>query len=158
MPVVAFFNLNSLVKLARYFGSTMRGDGKSSDPSLIFGIFVANVFKVFSRSFVLNTNIPFPAENKIYLFDKTHLRRMTTLRAPRPMEFAVLFVEDTKERTTHEASCHCGAVQFEVTLKYVFPKYPINRCTCSICVKNGYMLVYPCRRDVVFTRGTFILS
>jgi hypothetical protein len=81
---------------------------------------------------------------------------MTTLRAPRPIDGSIMYVEETspEERTTHAASCHCGAVQYDVTLKYPFPKYPVNKCTCSICFNNGYLLVYPCRRDVVFTKGT----
>ena len=55
--------------------------------------------------------------------------------------------------TTHKANCHCGAVRFTVTLKYPFPKYKINKCNCSICTKNGYLLVYPLRRDVVWIKG-----
>lgn len=64
-------------------------------------------------------------------------------------------VEETSEgeRTTHAASCHCGAVKFNVTLKWPFPKYPVNRCTCSICSTTGYLLVYPCRRDIEWLQG-----
>lgn len=79
--------------------------------------------------------------------------KMAALQTPRQSDSSLMVVEDTDERTTHKASCHCGAIQFEVTLKYAFPKYPINKCTCSICTKNGYLFVYPCRRDVIFTRG-----
>jgi hypothetical protein len=66
-------------------------------------------------------------------------------------------VEETPidERTTHSAQCHCGAVKYDVTLKHPFPKYPVNRCNCTICTQLGYLLVYPCRQDVVFTQGTF---
>jgi hypothetical protein len=59
----------------------------------------------------------------------------------------------TPEPTTHRANCHCGAIRYTVTLKYPFPKYKINRCTCSICTKNGYLLVYPPRKDVVWLSG-----
>ena len=55
--------------------------------------------------------------------------------------------------TTHKANCHCGTVCFTVTLKYPFPEFKINKCNCSICSKNGYLLVYPTRKDVVWTRG-----
>jgi len=75
---------------------------------------------------------------------------------PRPLDVNILLVvEETSEaeRTTHEASCHCGAVQFTVTLKWPFPKYPVNKCSCTICTQNGYLFVYPCRRDIVFTKG-----
>ncbi|ATZ46360.1 hypothetical protein BCIN_01g09710 [Botrytis cinerea B05.10] len=62
-------------------------------------------------------------------------------------------VEETsdEERTTHEGGCHCGAVTFTVTLKWPFPKYTVNSCTCSICTHNGYLLVYPMRQDVKFS-------
>ena len=59
--------------------------------------------------------------------------------------------------TTPKANCHCGAVRFTVTLKYPFPKYEINKCNCSICTKNGYLLVYPPRKDVVWTQGMALL-
>jgi hypothetical protein len=76
-------------------------------------------------------------------------------KATRPLDKSILFVEDTSpaERTTHKASCHCGTVKYDVTLKYPFPKYPVNNCNCSVCFQNGYLFVYPCRRDVVFKEG-----
>ncbi|KAN0122377.1 centromere protein V [Hyaloscypha variabilis] len=79
----------------------------------------------------------------------------------RPLDISILqVVEDTPEteRTTHQAACHCGAVQFSVTLKWPFPKYPVNTCSCTICTQNGHLFVYPCRRDVVFTKGYDNLS
>lgn len=84
---------------------------------------------------------------------------MNIKKEPRPIDPAILsFVETTSdaERTTHQAQCHCGAVKFSVILKWPFPQYPINKCTCSICMHNGYFLVYPARRDVVFTEGTIL--
>lgn len=64
-------------------------------------------------------------------------------------------VEETPadERTTHEAQCHCGAVKYDVTLNRPFPKYPVNRCNCTICTQLGYLLVYPSRQDVIFHQG-----
>lgn len=75
---------------------------------------------------------------------------------PKPLDFAHFEgVEPTgpEERTTHEAQCHCGAIAYSVTLKWPFPKNPINNCNCSICQHNGYLLVYPTRKDVVFHTG-----
>ena len=46
--------------------------------------------------------------------------------------------------------------RFTVTLKHPFPKYPVNKCSCSICFQNGYLFVYPVRRDVTFTSGIFL--
>lgn len=78
-------------------------------------------------------------------------------KEPRPLDPSIIFggVEETseEERTTHAGSCHCGAVKFNVTLKWPFPKYPVNRCSCSICSTTGYLLVYPCRRDIEWLQG-----
>lgn len=79
----------------------------------------------------------------------------------RPLDISILqVVEETPEAecTTHQAACHCGAVQFSVTLKWPFPKYPVNTCSCTICTQNGHLFVYPCRRDVVFSKGKLISS
>lgn len=94
----------------------------------------------------------FPRTSFFPLFLKED-SNMTTLRAPRHIDFAIFRVEDTDERTTHKASCHCGAIQYEVTLNYPFPKYPVHKCTCTICTHNGYLFVYPLRQDVIFTKG-----
>jgi hypothetical protein len=78
------------------------------------------------------------------------------LPGARPFDSAILRgVEQTtpEERTTHAAQCHCGAVKYSVTLMWPFPRYTVNRCTCSICTQNGYLLVYPARQDVVFSEG-----
>jgi len=81
----------------------------------------------------------------------------TPAKERRPLDSNFIFggVEETseEERTTHAASCHCGAVKFEVTLKWPFPKYPVNTCSCSMCTSTGYLLVYPCRRDIKWLQG-----
>lgn len=56
--------------------------------------------------------------------------------------------------TTYRANCHCGHTRFTITLPNPFPIYPINRCTCSICSKNGYLLVYPHKKDVQWISGS----
>ncbi|KJK67869.1 Glutathione-dependent formaldehyde-activating enzyme [Aspergillus parasiticus SU-1] len=53
---------------------------------------------------------------------------------------------------TYNANCHCGAVRFSFSLAPL-KTIKINRCNCSICTKNSYLLVYPLRKDVVFHRG-----
>jgi hypothetical protein len=55
--------------------------------------------------------------------------------------------------TTHKANCHCGAVCFTVTLKYPFPEYKFNKFNSSIFTKNGYLLVYPSRKDLILEQG-----
>lgn len=82
-------------------------------------------------------------------------------KSPAPVDNSILkqvLPTSDSEPTTYKANCHCGAVRYEVTLKDPFPKYPINKCSCTICTKNGYLLVYPTRSDVVFTRGNLNYS
>lgn len=64
--------------------------------------------------------------------------------------------DDTPASTDnlHQANCHCGAVKYSVS------KYPLNApesvmraCNCSICSKNGYIVIYPDQADVTFTQG-----
>ncbi|ESZ98907.1 hypothetical protein SBOR_0765 [Sclerotinia borealis F-4128] len=81
--------------------------------------------------------------------DRTKI--LTRLYEPFSTEI-ITRVEETsaEERTTHEGSCHCGVITFTVTLKWPFPKYTVNQCTCSVCTQHGYLLVYPMRTDIKF--------
>jgi len=54
--------------------------------------------------------------------------------------------------TSYDANCHCGAVRYTVTT-HSLDTQKVARCNSSICTKNGYLLVYPARRDVVFHQG-----
>lgn len=55
---------------------------------------------------------------------------------------------------TYNANCHCGAVRFTVTLSPPLEDgYKPTNCNCSICTKNGYLLVYPKKEDVKFSSG-----
>ncbi|KAI1501131.1 glutathione-dependent formaldehyde-activating, GFA [Biscogniauxia marginata] len=58
---------------------------------------------------------------------------------------------------TYDANCHCGKVQFTVTMPDIRSSKIIT-CNCSICTKNGYLFVYPKREDVVFSSGEQHLS
>ncbi|TVY59405.1 hypothetical protein LCER1_G000264 [Lachnellula cervina] len=74
-----------------------------------------------------------------------------------PLDFAhITLVEETpaSEHTSYTGACHCGAVKFNVTLKCPFPKYPVNACSCSACIRNGYLFVYPKRGDFEITQGS----
>ncbi|RAL13445.1 GFA family protein [Aspergillus homomorphus CBS 101889] len=59
----------------------------------------------------------------------------------------------TGESSSHTGTCHCGAVQFHFTISPPLPEYPVNNCNCSICSKNGYLLVYPLTKDFVIDQG-----
>jgi hypothetical protein len=51
---------------------------------------------------------------------------------------------------TYKASCHCGAVKFSFTLETPLEESEVAKCNCSMCSRNGYLLVYPKGSDVVF--------
>jgi Uncharacterized conserved protein len=59
----------------------------------------------------------------------------------------------TGESSSHSGNCHCGAVRFSFTISPPLHEYPANSCNCSICTKNGYLLVYPSTKDLTIERG-----
>lgn len=64
----------------------------------------------------------------------------------------------SSESETYDANCHCGAVRFTVKLSPLLAQQKPVCCNCSICSKNGYMLVYPLRQDLVLTQGEDVLK
>ncbi|PGH27424.1 hypothetical protein AJ80_00902 [Polytolypa hystricis UAMH7299] len=52
------------------------------------------------------------------------------------------------EKVTYNGSCHCKAVSF--TFKIAPSIYEQDVMECSICVRNGYLLVYPNKGDIAF--------
>jgi hypothetical protein len=50
---------------------------------------------------------------------------------------------------TTEASCHCGAVRFEVES----PPAAVTDCNCSVCRRYGVLWAYYSPRQVRFTAG-----
>ncbi|KAF2190549.1 hypothetical protein K469DRAFT_721449 [Zopfia rhizophila CBS 207.26] len=60
---------------------------------------------------------------------------------------------DSIESQTYDASCHCGTVQFTVTLAPPLAKQKPVSCNCSICSRNGYLLVYPLREQLNVMSG-----
>lgn len=61
-----------------------------------------------------------------------------------------------KINTPHKASCHCGAVQFEVELTEGLTT--VRRCTCSICRMRGAVAVSAQRAGLKITKGEDNLS
>jgi hypothetical protein len=52
--------------------------------------------------------------------------------------------------TTHQGSCHCGAVKFELTADVT----PAIRCNCSLCRRKGIVLTAPfTEADLHITAG-----
>jgi hypothetical protein len=57
--------------------------------------------------------------------DYSAIKMSVTTKDPRPLDInTLLVVKDTSEaeRTTQQAACHCGDVQFTVILKWPIPK------------------------------------
>ena len=50
---------------------------------------------------------------------------------------------------TVEASCHCGAIRFEVET----PPVTVTSCNCSLCRRNGALLAYYSPKQVRFVAG-----
>ncbi|KAI5457321.1 Mss4-like protein [Mariannaea sp. PMI_226] len=59
-----------------------------------------------------------------------------------------------KPSQTYEAGCHCGFISLSVTLSPPLPEYKVLNCNCSICIRGGYLLVYPPYEDVIWHYGS----
>lgn len=57
----------------------------------------------------------------------------------------------SSEPVSFNGACHCGAVQFTVTLTKGFAS--ARRCTCSICRMRGAVAVTSTPEDFTITRG-----
>jgi hypothetical protein len=56
------------------------------------------------------------------------------------------------ELISYAANCHCGAVTFTVKIPSL-TDHKVMSCNCSLCTRNGYFMIYPERKDVVFHSG-----
>jgi len=64
------------------------------------------------------------------------------------------FSDDSVEKKVYTGRCHCGDVKFTVAIPPLETgATKVNKCNCSICVKKGYLHIYPLRTDVKFIRG-----
>jgi hypothetical protein len=61
-----------------------------------------------------------------------------------------------RTNSPHKGACHCGSVQFEVTL--VDGLNTARRCTCSMCRMRGGIAVSANLRDLKITKGADKLS
>lgn len=64
-------------------------------------------------------------------------------------------MSSTKASTkTYKASCHCGAFVYDVTTVSLDDAgTEVVRCNCSICMRNGYLLIYVPDGQIVFEKG-----
>lgn len=56
------------------------------------------------------------------------------------------------EKKWYLGNCHCAAIKFKVLLPSL-DEHEVKTCNCSICSRNGYILAYPPREDLVYLRG-----
>ena len=79
---------------------------------------------------------------------------MSTSIKPQYKPFAFELISQRSDRPqTYTGNCHCGQIKYEVTLSPPFPEHQVACCNCSICRRNGYLLVYPLRKNVKILRG-----
>ncbi|OWT42792.1 glutathione-dependent formaldehyde-activating enzyme domain-containing protein [Pochonia chlamydosporia 170] len=58
----------------------------------------------------------------------------------------------------YSCSCHCGATSFKISHEplesaSIEKAAPVAACNCSICLKNGYLLLYVFRTDIEYVCG-----
>ncbi|KAK4458941.1 centromere protein v [Cladorrhinum samala] len=51
--------------------------------------------------------------------------------------------DNTKSEETYDGGCHCGYIKFSATLSPPLSEQKVINCSCSICRRAGYLLVYP---------------
>jgi len=56
----------------------------------------------------------------------------------------------------HKASCHCGAVQYELTLPNGLDE--LRRCNCSMCRRRGAIVSSVTLDGIKITKGKNVLS
>jgi hypothetical protein len=62
-------------------------------------------------------------------------------------------VYDSTETETYDGTCHCGTVQYSVTLCPPLEQMKIVEGNCTMCTRHGYLLVYPPRKDFKLKSG-----
>ncbi|KAF2266079.1 glutathione-dependent formaldehyde-activating enzyme family protein, partial [Lojkania enalia] len=58
---------------------------------------------------------------------------------------------------TYTGSCHCSRFRYTVTHSPPLsdPECTVTECNCSICAKNGYLLIYVDNSNIHFENGAF---
>ncbi|KAL1853143.1 hypothetical protein VTK73DRAFT_9073 [Phialemonium thermophilum] len=64
---------------------------------------------------------------------------------------------DDPANVWYSCYCHCGATAFKIAHRPLqhaaSTPVPVVRCNCSICKKNGYLLLYVFRDQIRHVRG-----
>ena len=56
---------------------------------------------------------------------------------------------------TYQGCCHCGAFQFSIVVPEI---QEVTVCNCSICVKKGYLDIYPSAGSLNVIKGEASLA
>lgn len=78
--------------------------------------------------------------------------RATSPRNQNHIEFDMAVPASASDLIAYNANCHCGAVTLTVRIPSL-SALEVFSCNCSICTRNGYLMVYPERKNVVFHTG-----
>lgn len=61
---------------------------------------------------------------------------------------------DSNQSTeTWNGSCHCGNVKFTLNLRGSLYEDNTTTCNCTICTRNGYLMIYPQHTDITWHSG-----
>lgn len=63
----------------------------------------------------------------------------------------------TEQPTTYHGNCHCGLIMFTVTLPNPLNQSLITSCNCSICTRNGYLIVATKTENITWYAGEALL-
>ncbi|KAF1959130.1 hypothetical protein CC80DRAFT_490105 [Byssothecium circinans] len=77
---------------------------------------------------------------------------MSTTASPSPPTVAAAAAPPS---TTYTGSCHCKRTTYTVTQSpsLTDPACEVTNCNCSICSRNGYLLIYIPDKHLSFTAG-----
>jgi len=56
-------------------------------------------------------------------------------------------------KNKYDGNCHCGAVKYTVECSALDQGHEVSSCNCSICSRNGYLLIYCPKSDVKIHSG-----
>jgi len=61
-------------------------------------------------------------------------------------------MSEITQLASYDGSCHCGAVTFTVKTPSL-QDHNVMSCNCASCVRNGYLMIFPERKNVLFHSG-----
>ena len=53
------------------------------------------------------------------------------------------------ETHTYTGSCHCKSITYTLTFPMALTSTKVTMCNCTLCTKNGYLNIYPLKKDIV---------